>query len=246
VILGAALVALGLACWWVSTLGAGGGAILFLPVARLVIEPVDIPLVIAVASAISSVQRCWLYRHDIEAPVFLANVPGLIVGSVAGVWLLSGISPTVLGVLVGVFLVLFSLSRMLGMHTQLLPETKLWHFTLASLGTAALSAVVGAAGPTMNPFYLRARILKEAMIGTKAASSLAMQLVKGSAFAAIGMMTPEIVAAGVWVGLGALAGNWIGKRTLLRLTGPGFERIVHLALLGSGTAILWGAFRGAS
>ena len=236
-----ALVGLGLACWWVSTLAAGGGAILFLPIARLAIEPKDVPVVIAVASAVSSVQRTWLYRRDVELRVFLANLPGLVVGSAVGVWLLSDISPEALSILVGGFLVVFAISRLLGAHRQLLPETRTWHFTLASLGTAMLSAVVGASGPTMNPFYLRARILKQAMIGTKAVSSLVMQLIKGTAFTAVGLLTTETAIAGALVGGGALVGNWIGKHTLARISGPGFERTVHAMLLVSGASILWRA-----
>lgn len=237
----ASLVALGFACWWVSTLGAGGGAVLFLPIARVVIEPRDVPIVIAVASAISSVQRTWLYRRDVDVPVFLANLPGLIVGAATGAWLLRGLSPQALSVLVGGFLLVFSLSKMLGGKRQLLPETRAWHFTAASLGTSMLSAVVGASGPTMNPFYLRARILKEAMIGTKAVSSLVMQLVKGTAFATLGLLTPDTAIAGAIVGGGALVGNWVGKRTLARMAGPTFERVVHVMLLISGTAILYRA-----
>ena len=242
-IVGASLVVLGLACWWVSTLGAGGGAILFLPISRFIIEPQHVPVVIAVASVISSVQRTWLYRRDVEVPVFLANVPGLVVGSLIGVWLLRDISPEALSVLVGGFLVAFSLSRLLGARRQLLPEIRSWHFTLASLATAMLSTVVGAAGPTMNPFYLRARILKEAMIGTKAVSSLTMQLVKGTAFATVGLLTTETAIAGALAGAGALVGNWIGKRTLARIAGPTFERIVHVMLLVSGTTIVYRALR---
>ncbi len=238
-IIAASLLALGFACWWVSTLGAGGGAILFLPIARLVIEPHDIPVVIAVGSAISSVQRTWLYRRDVDMPVFLANLPGLVVGAATGALLLRGIPPEALSLLVAGFLLLFSISRLLGVRRQFLPAVRLWHFSAASLGTAMLSAVVGASGPTMNPFYLRARILKEAMIGTKAVSSLVMQLVKGTAFATLGLLTTENAAAGVLVGVGALAGNWLGKHTLARISGPIFERVVLLMLLVSGVAILY-------
>lgn len=237
----ASLLFLGLVCWWVSTIGAGGGAVLFLPIARLVIAPQDVPVVIAVASAISSLQRTWLYRRDVEIPVFLANLPGLIVGSATGAWLLRDLPPEGLALLVGGFLLVFSLSRLFGSERQLLPEVRTWHFSLASLGTSMLSAVVGASGPTMNPFYLRARILKEAMIGTKAVSSLTMQIVKGTAFATLGLLDTETAIAGSIVGAGALVGNWIGKHTLAQIAGPTFERIVNVMLLVSGTAILYRA-----
>ena len=59
----------------------------------------------------------------------------------------------------------------------------------------------------------------------------------------MGLLTTETAIVGALAGAGALVGNWIGKRTLARIAGPTFERIVHVMLLISGTTIVYRALR---
>ena len=163
------LFGMGVGAWALSTLAAGGGAITFLPIARWALPPEQVPLVIAIASVVSSVQRVGLYRRDIDRAVFLANVPGLVAGAILGAFLLRSLAPSALGLglVVGVFLVVLSIGHFIG-RPLTLHGVRPWWFTGFSFATASLSAVVGAAGPVMNPLYVASGIVKERMIGTKA------------------------------------------------------------------------------
>jgi len=232
------LFGLGLAAWFVSTLGAGGGAILLLPVAGFLLEPRDVPPVIAVASVVSSVQRTWLYRRHVVVGVFAANLPGLVAGSLLGAWFLRELEADWLGLVVGGFLVIYSAASLLGASLRLPPARPI-HFGVASFVTASLSAVVGASGPLMNPVYLQADILKERMIGTKAVSTLAMQIAKLASFVALGVLRPELWGLGLAVGAGALLGNSLGKRALGRISGAAFARVVLWMLGASGGLMIW-------
>jgi uncharacterized membrane protein YfcA len=90
----------------------------------------------------------------------------------------------------------------------------------------------------MNPLYLRAGILKESMIGTKAASTLFMQVGKLTVFLTLGMLTDSSLLLGVVVGVGALAGNWLGRYALKILSSGQFTNYVYIALLVSGLATI--------
>lgn len=137
------LLILGFLCWFLSSIAAGGGAILFLPAARWVLEPKELPVVIAIASVISSVQRVGLYRGAIRRNIWLANLPGLLLGALAGALLLRGIAAERLGYLVGGFLVLLALHHFLGGSLRL-SRPRPVAFGVASFVTAATSTVVGA------------------------------------------------------------------------------------------------------
>jgi uncharacterized membrane protein YfcA len=91
----------------------------------------------------------------------------------------------------------------------------------------------------MNPVYLQAGILKERMIGTKAVSTLAMQVAKLGSFVALGLLRPDLWGLGLVVGLGALLGNLIGKRVLGRLHPDVFVGVVEWMLLASGVLMIW-------
>ncbi|NNL85512.1 MAG: sulfite exporter TauE/SafE family protein [Myxococcales bacterium] len=234
----AILLILGFLCWFLSSVAAGGGAILFLPTALWVLEPKQLPVVIAIASAISSVQRVALYRGAIHRNIWLANLPGLALGALVGALLLRGIAAKGLGYLVGGFLVVLSVHHFLGGSLRFARPRPV-AFGAASFVTATTSTLVGASGPLMNPLYVGSGVVKEAMIGTKAASTLFMQFAKLAAFFSFGLLSNETWIAGCAVGVGALAGNLLGKRALRALDARRFVHFVYAALLVSGGSILW-------
>lgn len=227
----------GFLCWCLSSIAAGGGALLFLPVARLVIEPHEVPVVIAFASVLSSLHRTLLYRIYIVKRVWVANVPGVLIGTLSGALLLKHIDANWLDLLVGMFLVALSVRHFFGFKLEWFKPGML-HFTGLSLITSSLSTVVGVAGPLMNPLYVGAGILKQSMIGTKAASTLFMQFGKLAVFASLGMLSDSAITLGCVVGVGALLGNWLGRYALASLSGGEFTNYVYVALLISGLATI--------
>lgn len=234
----AVLFVVGCAAWFVSTLGAGGGAIILLPAANVWLEPQQIAPTIALASMASSVQRVWLYRRDVVRSIVFANIPGLLLGALLGAWLLQGLDPRFASIAIAIFLVMYPLSKLLRWGINM-PPARLVHFAVASFGTASLSAAVGAAGPLMNPVYLQSGVLKERMIGTKAASTLIMQLAKIAAYCVFGLLGPELWVLGLALGAGALLGNVLGKAAIGRMSLRRFENVVLWLLLASGLSILW-------
>lgn len=233
----ALLAFLGVVCWLVSTLGAGGGAILFLPAASFFVDPKLIPPLLAVASLVSSLQRCWLYRRDIELRIVAANIPGLAVGVLIGAYLLRDLDAAWLSAIVGVFLLVLSIRHFMG-GGEFGIEGRPANFAAASFATGSLSAVVGASGPLMNPVYLGAGILKQAMIGTKAASTLFMQLFKIGAFLALGLLGRDAIVAGLAVGVGTFVGNALGAVALGHVSTTRFKDAVYALLFLAGASML--------
>lgn len=233
----AALALLAAFCWGLSTVAAGGGAIVFLPIAAWLVEPHLLPPIIAIASLASSVQRCWLYRREIEWRIVAANVPGLALGVPLGAALLGWLDPRWLLALIGLFLVWTAL-RHFRRGTPLRLTARPSVFAVSSFVTGAVSAVVGASGPLMNPVYLSAGLVKQAMVGTKAASTLAMQVFKIVAFASLGLLGREALLAGIVVGLGTFLGNWLGAAALGRISTARFSDLVYALVGVAGASML--------
>jgi len=228
---------LGAVCWMISTLAAGGGALTFLPTASWLIEPKLIPPILAIASLASSLQRCWLYRRDIELRIVAFNVPGLALGVALGAFALRGLDPRWLSGLVGGFLVVMAVRHFRSGQDLKLPGGPI-SFGTASFTAGALSAVVGASGPIMNPVYLGAGIVKQAMVGTKAASTLAMQVFKIGAFLSLGLLGRDVLIAGLVVGVGTFVGNALGARLLGRISTARFKHAVYSVLLLAGLSMI--------
>lgn len=194
--------------------------------------------VITVATVVGSLGRIAIFGKSIEWPIVKWALPGAVAGAAVGSYFFSILPVDWLQLALGVFLVstviqeYFSKS---GAHFQV----PMWAFSAVYFIVAGISAVMGAAGPVMNVFFLNAGILKERMVATKAAVSLPMQLTKVISYFAFGVLAPEYVTAGIIVGLGATLSNSMSRRMLARLSTQNFRYITVSFMVLAGLAMLW-------
>lgn len=234
------LFALGSVTFALSTLAAGGGAILTLPAAPALIPLRMVAPAICLASLVSSVQRVMLYRGDIEWRVLVWLLPGVISGGALGAWLFAQLEARWLGLLLAVFLVWHVARQYLSGGAPSF-RMRRWYFLPAGLTTGVISGLVGASGPVMNPFYINAGIHKERMIGTKAVSTLLMQCAKAISYAAAGVINAQLLVYAAALAAGAVVGNWIGRHWLRRLSLASFRHWVNGALLIGAGMLVWRA-----
>ena len=232
------LFCLGLLAWLVSTLAAGGGVIIFLPLASFLIPVKTLAPATSIAATISGVQRVWLYRKNINWNIIKWLMPGIIIGAIAGTYLFSQIEGRWLMLLIALFLI-FNVGHRYLSNKKYSFKMRLEYFLPAGFITALLSGIVGAAGPVLNPFYLNYDVVKEEMIGTKAFSSLVMQVVKIIGYIYFAEISREVFMAGAAVGSGALCGNYIGKKVLQKISDNRFRDFVNIMLLASALLMIY-------
>ncbi len=236
------MVGTGVVCWLVSTLAAGGGAMVVLPVATALLPPRQISPALALASVVSSIQRCIIYRRHINRSIVVHNLAGLVLGVTVGGLLLKAFRAQWILYLIAAFLIAEPVRYFLR-RGQAAFRMKTVYFAAASFFTALVSTLVGTAGPIMNPFYLNAGVVKEEMIGTKAASTLLMQVLKVAVFATVGLLTPDVLRYGLLLGAGAVVGNALGKLLLERMRTAWFKHAVQGVLLCTGVLMLYRLLR---
>ncbi|MEM7247193.1 MAG: sulfite exporter TauE/SafE family protein [Acidobacteriota bacterium] len=235
---------LGTLAFLISTVAAGGGALVLIPLASLVLPVEMIPPVLGIASLVSSTQRVALYRKDVERPILVRVVPGLVFGIVVGSLLLVRLEANGLRLCLGVFLLASALLPYL-LPRMSWPRLSLAWFVPAAAVTAFLSTVMGAAGPLMNPVYLGHGLARERMIGTKAASTWLMQAMKLVSYAVAGLLASGLVwSAGLALAAGALVGNVVGKKVLSGMSDERFRHCVRALLLVSGALMIRRALAG--
>ena len=84
-------------------------------------------------------------------------------------------------------------------------------FVPVSFVSGLTSAVVGASGLLVNPFYLNYGLMKEAMLATRAVNSLAIQLVKIGAYVIFGVLHWRLARHGLVAGAGAITAIWLAN-----------------------------------
>lgn len=227
----------GIIGWIFSTLAAGGGALLSVPVLNAILPLNLIAPVLCTGSVIGSFHRAWLFRHQVNWQILGWLMPGIISGALIGSWLFSRLSLPWLSTLVALFLIGNGLSHYLFPGKATFRMHLPW-FSVAGFVTALLSAVIGAVGPVLNPFYMNYGAEKEEILATKAVSSCIMQLAKLAGYLWFLDQAWQWLLLGLVLGGGAMIGNKAGKVILQKISKQAFRHIANGLLILSGVLMI--------
>lgn len=218
---------LGGLAWFLSTLVAGGGASLLLPILVFAIGTQQAAPSIALAALIANPTRAFVFAKFINWNVIAFLLPGTCIGAILGAYGFTQLNPQHLKLLIGVFLIstIFQ-EKMENAGFRLIQEAG-WFFPLG-LVVAFISGIVGAIGPVYNPFLISYGLNKEHLIATKAFNSFVMQGVKVIAYGSFGAMTMDIAVYGVSIGIGAAIGVMLAKKYLLNMNVHTFKKFVYI------------------
>lgn len=117
---------------------------------------------------------------------------------------------------------------------------------LAGAGIGFLTGMVASTGPINTPFFLAYGLGKGAFIATEALGSLSVYVTKTLVFQRFGALPWDLVLKGVVVGVAMMAGSWVAKSILQRLSLQQFQVVMDALMLASGLIMIWGALAAAS
>ncbi|WP_339642295.1 sulfite exporter TauE/SafE family protein [uncultured Porticoccus sp.] len=231
----------GLAAWFISTIAAGGAAMLMIPLVALLLGPQTVAPAISLGAFLANPSRAWLFRHSVDWQVCRWMIPGSLCGAILGAWTFSQIPVFWIQLALALFLISTVFQYRFGKSSRSFKMRRQWFFPLG-LGVAFLSALVGGTGPVQNPFLLNYGLQKEQLIATKAINSLILQLTKLLAYTGFGAMTLEIAGYGLVIGLGGALGVWCARHHLKNVDEHRF-RVYTLTLMPiCGVVMLLDAF----
>ncbi|MFZ9739372.1 MAG: sulfite exporter TauE/SafE family protein [Prochlorotrichaceae cyanobacterium] len=226
--------------WFISTLSGGGSSLLIMPMVGLFLGTKAIPPVTTLGAIVGNSDRGIAYRRHIRWDVILWETPGALVGSFLGAFILSRLRVDYLGAIVGGFLVFSTLyffyRKNQGVKTF---EMKVYYFLPAGFFYATLSSVIGSMAPVLGPCYLSLGLEKEALLGTQAVARLVVNLAKLLAYSLFGLLTHQYILYGLFIGLCALPGNWLGNAVLEKMSEKQFRQVVMFFVFCSGLLMLW-------
>jgi hypothetical protein len=123
-------------------------------------------------------------------------------------------------------------------------RTSLWQLALAGAVIGFLTGIVISTGPLSVPAFTSYGLLRGALISTEAASSLALFVSKVTTFRQLGALPLPSIIQGLVVGSSVMAGAFIGKAVVQRMSAGAFQHVLDALLLCSGLALLWAALTG--
>lgn len=218
-----------------ASLGAGGGIMLLGAMAQVIPPAIIIPLhgVIQLGSNANRAAMCW---RDIDWKLLGTFLPGAIVGSIIGSFVLTALPPTVMYLTISAFILYLCWGPSI-------PKIVLGKFGLivASTLTTFLTLFVGATGPLVAGFIKQLYQDRFRTVATFASIMTLQHVCKITVFGFNGFqLMPWLGLIVLMITSGAI-GTWLGLKLLKRLKDHHFKNILNVILTLLALRLIWQA-----
>lgn len=223
-----------------GVIGAGSSIIL-MPVLVFTFGPLQSVPIMAVAAALTNLSRAAAWWREINWKIFaaysLTAIPAAVLGANTLVRLPASLIDTAIALF---FFAMIPGRRWMQAHGW---RANLWQIAFAGAVIGFLTGIVVSTGPISVPVFAAAGLLKGALLATEAAASLSIYVAKVSAFQVLGALSQETFIKGLIVGSSMMAGTFVGKYLVMRMSVETFSKLLDLMLFCSGAALLWAAYQ---
>ena len=235
------LLAAGLFAGTLGGIVGTGSSLVMMPFLVVMFGPRQAIPIMAVAAIMGNLGRVLAWRRDIHwrsCAAFCATaVPGAVVGAR---WLLEippGVAEAALGIF---FLSLIPVRRWLAKRAFKISTT---HLMLLGGPLGVLTGIVASTGPLTVPLFTFHGLERGAFLGTEAAASIGMYAAKVATFQVFGALSLDVLMKGLGVGSTLMAGSFVGRFVVLRLTAEAYRSLIDGLMVCSGVSLLWVAVR---
>ena len=212
-----------------------------MPILVVMFGPRQAVPIMAVAAIMGNMGRVLAWRREIDWRACAAYCATAVPGAMLGARLLLAIPPSVAETALGVFfLALIPARRWLARREF---RISLVHLLLLGAPLGVLTGVVVSTGPLTVPLFTFYGLERGAFLGTEAASSLGMYAAKVATFQALGVLPLDVLLQGLVVGATLMAGSFVGRVVVLRLSSAAYRSLIDTLMAVSGVSLLWAAFR---
>jgi uncharacterized protein len=216
-----------------------GSTIMLLPVLVLSFGPKQAVPIMAISAVMANLAKVLSWWRQIDWRACAAYAATAVPAAALGARVLLALPTRVVDLTLGLFfLLMVPTRRWLRAQDYRL---RLWQLALAGGVIGFLTGIVVSTGPLSVPAFTSYGLLKGAFLSTEAASSLAVYVSKAIAFRSFGALPVRAITQGLIVGASVMAGSFIGRAVVLRLSTSAFQHLLDGLMLCSGLTMLWGA-----
>ena len=231
----------GLAAGALSGVIGTGSTIILLPILVYQYGPKQAVPIMAIAALMSNIGKVAAWWRDVDWRAFaaysLTGVPAAALGARTLLVLPSRLVDVALGLF---FLGMVPGRRWLAGKRVAITS---WQLAVAGAAIGFLTGIVLSTGPLSVPAFTSYGLTLGPFLSTEAASSLALMVSKIATFREMGALPGPAVLQGLIIGSSVMAGAFVGKAIVGKMTAKTFNAVLDVLLLCSGAALLLDAFR---
>jgi uncharacterized membrane protein YfcA len=220
--------------------GYGSGALLPLVLVPMIGAAPVVPI-IAISALFSNVSRVLAYRAHADWRRGLIAVAAATPTCILGAWGYTRLTGAGAAIVIGGMLMLsIPLRRLLKHHGLRFNDGS---FALGALGYGVLVGGTAGSGVVMLSLLMAAGLQGAAVIATDAIVSILIGIVKVSVFGFNGVLTPQVIAFALLIGLLAIPGPFLARAFVARIPVHFHAAILDAVVLAGGLALVIGALR---
>lgn len=233
------VMAVGLVAGTLSGIVGTGSSIMLLPVLAYAFGPKQAVPIMAIAAIMANLSRVMAWWREIDWKAVAAYSVPAVPAAALGARTLLALPSSAVEITIGIFFIaMIPARRWLAAHNFTLP---LWSLAVIGAVTGYLTGIVASTGPLTVPVFMSFGLVKGALLGTEAASSLAVYISKAMTFQCFDALPLDVVAKGLIAGSSLFAGAFIAKRFVLRLDPNAFRLLMDGLMLVAGLSMFWSA-----
>jgi len=220
--------------------GYGTGALLPLVLVPMVGAAPVVPI-ITISAMFTNVSRLLAFRRYADwrraAIAILAAIPTCVLGA----WGYTFLTGKGAAIVIGAMLIISVPVRRLMKHRGI--QFSDAGFAAGAAGYGVLVGGTAGSGVVMLSLLMAAGLQGAAVVATDAVISIVISMVKLSVFGLAGVLTPQIIALAILIGLAAMPGAYIARLLVERMPVHFHTAILDAVVLLGGTFLIVGAFR---
>ena len=220
--------------------GYGTGALLPLVLVPMVGALPVVPI-ITISAMFTNVSRLLAFRRYADwrraAIALLAAIPTCVLGA----WGYTFLTGKGAAIVIGAMLIISVPVRRLMKHRGI--QFSDAGFAAGAAGYGVLVGGTAGSGVVMLSLLMAAGLQGAAVVATDAVISIVISMVKISVFGLAGVLTPQIIALAILIGLAAMPGAYIARLLVERMPVHFHTAILDAVVLFGGTFLIAGAFR---
>jgi len=232
----AAFVLLALVAEVIGTVGGFGSSVFFVPLAQLFLSLRTVLVITGIFHVFSNLAKLTLFWKHIDHRLALVMGVPSVAFVVLGAYLTSKLNLDYSQIVLGIFLIVFSLVFLLRPNMKV-PATNT-NAAVSGGASGFLAGLLGTGGAvrgvSMSAFDLR----KECFVATSAAIDLAVDASRSVVYLRSGYLKPEDYHYIPILLVVAVAGSYLGKLVLKRIPQDRFRKIVLVLVLLIGCTLL--------
>lgn len=211
-----------------GTIAGFGSSTIFLPLALFFVDFRTALVLVALFHIFGNVGRITFFRHGLDKKlILLFGVPSVIL-AVFGAYLAAYAPQNVLKLILGIFLLVFSISAILKPNLAF-PATGKSALIGGGL-SGFLAGLIGTGGALRGAFLTAFNLEKGLYIATSAAIALAVDATRIPVYFASGFLKPEYYYSIPILFVVAIAGSYAGKKIVNKIPQNTFRKIVLFAI----------------